>query len=146
MWDAATGRELLTLKGQNLISMSVTFSPDGRQIATGGIDATAKVWNGATGELMLTLEGHSTWVCAAAFSPRTAGGLSPEARIKPPSCRRRPPAGEMSTFKGHRNGILSVAFSPDGQRFATGSFDGTAKVWEAAGDQGSVALKITRPN
>jgi WD40 repeat protein len=39
---------------------------------------------------------------------------------------------ELKTFRGHQETVLSVAFSPDGQRILTGSWDGTAKVWEAA--------------
>ncbi len=35
-------------------------------------------------------------------------------------------------LKGHSDAISSVAFSPDGQRIATGSQDQAARVWEAA--------------
>jgi hypothetical protein len=35
----------------------------------------------------------------------------------------------------HSAPITSVAFSPDGQRIVTGSWDQTAKVWEAATSQ-----------
>jgi hypothetical protein len=40
---------------------------------------------------------------------------------------------ELLTLTGHAGGVNSVAWSPDGARLATGSNDGTAKVWEAAG-------------
>jgi WD40 repeat protein/serine/threonine protein kinase len=39
---------------------------------------------------------------------------------------------ELLTLKGHVAQVLSVAFSPDGQRIVSGSRDHTAKVWEAA--------------
>ncbi len=39
---------------------------------------------------------------------------------------------ELVTLRGHSDAILSVAFSPDGQRIVTGSGDRTAKVWQAA--------------
>jgi WD40 repeat protein/serine/threonine protein kinase len=48
---------------------------------------------------------------------------------------------EIKTFRGHSGGINSVAFSPDGQRIVTGSFDHTAKVWEAVGGKELLTLK-----
>jgi WD40 repeat protein len=42
---------------------------------------------------------------------------------------------ELLTFQGPTNGILSVAFSSDGQRILTGSRDGITKVWNAATPQ-----------
>ena len=37
---------------------------------------------------------------------------------------------ELKTLRGHRGALSSVAFSPDGERIATASYDGTAKVWD----------------
>jgi hypothetical protein len=39
---------------------------------------------------------------------------------------------EQHTLIGHRDVVNSVSWSPDGTRLATGSRDGTAKVWDAA--------------
>lgn len=36
------------------------------------------------------------------------------------------------TLTGHKQGVLSVAFSADGKQALTGSVDGTAKLWDAA--------------
>ena len=48
---------------------------------------------------------------------------------------------EQHTFIGHRSQVLSVSWSPDGTRLATGSEDGTAKVWDAAGGRELLTLK-----
>ena len=42
---------------------------------------------------------------------------------------------ELLTLKGHHNVVRSVAFSSDGRRIVTGSYDQTAKVWEAPGSE-----------
>ncbi len=36
----------------------------------------------------------------------------------------------LRTFLGHTELVLSVAFSPDGTRVLTGSWDGTARIWQ----------------
>jgi hypothetical protein len=69
LWDAATGQELLTLKGYSDVVTSVTFSPDGKRLATGSLDHIVKLWDAATGQELLTLKGHSDVVHSVAFSP-----------------------------------------------------------------------------
>jgi WD40 repeat protein len=44
VWDAASGQELLTLKGHSGSVNSVAWSPDGKRLATASGDQTAKVW------------------------------------------------------------------------------------------------------
>jgi hypothetical protein len=131
VWETASGKGVLTLRGHRAAVKSVAFSPDGRRIVTGSSDKTAKVWDAASGKELLTLKGHSGGIDSVAFSPdgqRIVTGSSDK------TAKVWEAAGGKALLKlyGHSAGIDSAAFSPDGQRIVTGSSDKTAKVWEAA--------------
>ena len=74
IWDAVSGKELLTLSGHKDWVLSVAFSPDGSRIATSSFDGTAIVWDAETGRLTLT--GHSYGLLALS-SARMAPALLP---------------------------------------------------------------------
>jgi len=122
VWDADNGRELLTLKGHTEIVTSVAFSPDGRRIVTGSLDETAKVWDAENGRELLVLKGHK------------GEGISGEILI---------PAGRWRWIivGAHTGAVMSVAFSPDGRRILTGSWDRTAKLWDTENGRELLTLK-----
>ncbi len=140
VWDAAGGRELLTLKGHTSHVRSVSWSPDGTRLATGSEDGTAKVWDAAGGRELFTLKGHTGQVWSVAWSPDgtrlATGSYDSTAKVWDAAGGR-----ELLTLKGHTGEVRSVAWSPDGQRLATGSYDSTAKVWDAAGGRELLTLR-----
>jgi len=61
--------ELLRTLRHSREALSVSFSPDGRILASGSWDGTVKLWDVQSGEVIHSLEGHSDWVRSVAFSP-----------------------------------------------------------------------------
>ena len=125
VWDAATGQEMLTLKGHTGDGVQRGLQP-GRQTDRQAAAGTRrlKVWDAATGQEMLTLKGHTDSVLAWP-SARTANGSQAAAVTRRSRCGTRRRVRKCSRSRGILATVSSVAFSPDGKRIASGSEDKT---------------------
>jgi WD40 repeat protein/tRNA A-37 threonylcarbamoyl transferase component Bud32 len=143
VWDAATGKMLVELKGHAKTVHGVSFSANGQRVATASADGTARVWDAANGMVVAELKGHKGWVRSAAFSPDgarvvTAGGNDGTARVWDAA------TGKMLVeLKGHTDDVRSAAFNRDGTRALTASWDGTARVWDPG--TGKQVAELKRP-
>jgi WD40 repeat protein len=128
LWDLATGQELLHLQQPNLDSgTSVSFSPDGRTLGSGG--ETVHLWDAASGEQLQLLEGHTEAVNSVVFSPDghmlASGSSDKTIRLWDPV------SGEqLRRLDGHTEAVNSIVFSPDGHTLASGSSDKTIRLWD----------------
>jgi len=113
----------------------VAFSPDGEFLATGSYGENGtRLWNTATGELIATLDG-----IAPAFS-RDGHVLM---TISNKTVKLWNSTGQLKlTLTGHKGNITAATFSPDGTQLATGSEDGTVKIWNTVTGQTSVTLTV----
>ena len=68
MWELRSSEEQFHLSAHNRYCKSVAVSPDGRSVATGGLDNTLKLWSTETGEQLLVLSNVGA-LTAIAFSP-----------------------------------------------------------------------------
>ena len=121
----------VTVKGHTDLVHSVAFSADGKTLASGGWDLTARIWAVDSGELKATFQGHTEPVNSVAFSAdgKTLATASIDRTVKVWDVADKK---ERLTLRGARARLYGVAFSPDGTTLASSSYDGTVKLWDVA--------------
>jgi WD40 repeat protein len=133
----------VTLRGHEQGVFSVSFSPDGKFLASGSLDKTVKVWEVGSWREVATLRGHENWVSSVSFSPDgkfLASGSSESYPNSPKTVK----VWEVGSWREvailrHGDSVWSVSFSPDGKFLASGSWDRTVKIW-AVGSWREVAI------
>jgi len=120
-----------SLSGHQAAVRGVSFSPDGKTLASASSDKTIKLWSMTDGKELRTLSGHQAAVWGFSFSPdgKTVASASKDKTIKLWSVAD---GKELRTLSGHQDEVYSVSFSPDGKTVASASKDKTIKLWSVA--------------
>ncbi|CAI6095943.1 unnamed protein product [Clonostachys chloroleuca] len=106
-----------TLTGHEETVEVITFSPDGRQIASGDGDGVIKIWDTVTGSLQQTLE--ERW-CDTDMT------LPPDTRLQ--WC------------------VTAMAFLPDSRLLLSGSSEGSLKLWDTTTGERQKWISLRGPD
>ncbi|TFY70313.1 hypothetical protein EVG20_g2690 [Dentipellis fragilis] len=116
IWDVQTGALVERLKGHKDSVYSVAFTPDGKGLVSGSLDKTLKYWD--VRPMLSGAGGRKESVAGLAV-----GGGKKEGGEKGSAC--------TMNFTGHKDYVLSVAVSHDGQWVVSGSKDRGVQFWDA---------------
>ena len=163
VWDAKTGKELLSLEAHTGAVTGLAFSFDGKKLVTGGygprqkgtevFTGEVKVWDVSSGKLLQTMEKTNLAVEAVAFDPngrQVAANSGKLVHIWDIMTGTR-----KVTFEGHADPVRGIGFDAQGARLVTAGEDGTVRVWHPdtgklintlKGHQGLVLATAVAPN
>ncbi|KAI8376477.1 WD40-repeat-containing domain protein [Radiomyces spectabilis] len=145
IWDWQDGQCMHVLRIKDMDQKdpgvtSVAISPDGRLVAAGSLDKVVRVWDAVTGQPLERLDGHKDSVYSVAFMPDgktlISGSLDKTLRMWALGTHDRAYAGDRGknackqVFTGHKDFVLSVATTPDGNWIVSGSKDRGVQFWD----------------
>ncbi|HXH60154.1 MAG TPA: hypothetical protein VNI20_02220, partial [Fimbriimonadaceae bacterium] len=114
---------------------AIAVAPKGGTFAVASEDKQIRIIDDKTMQTKFQLAGHPMTPYAVAFSKDGRYLLSGDesARIWLWDARTGKKIREYPRAKGHTRGIQALAFSPNGQQFASVGKDDVIKIWNTAG-------------
>lgn len=147
--DRRDGTPPVHLDGHDFIVFSVVVSSDGETLVSGGSDGTVRFWSAAGGEPLRVVKtrfptpfvdmapDRRSVVIGGSGGRELVGGRAGQI---PPEWRPYPvflvdttdDTSEPEKIGEHQSVVTGVRYSPDGNRVATVSLDGTLRIWDVS--------------
>lgn len=131
VFEAATGKQRLSLEGHTHHVLSIAWQDSGRTLASASADATLKVWDTISGEQQRTVSGFGKEITSLAFVGQTGQVL---ASCADNSLRlvETSNGSTVRTFGGSASSLYALCVTPDGKDVVAGGQDGKLGIWTIA--------------
>lgn len=129
LWEPSKAtKPLARMTGHQKLVNHVSFSPDGRYVASASFDNSIKLWDGRDGKFIATFRGHVAPVYQTAWSSdcRLLVSCSKDTTLKVWDVKTRK---LLSDLPGHQDEVYAVDWSVDGKRVASGGKDKSVRIW-----------------
>jgi ribosome assembly protein 4 len=126
-WSTARWR-VKRLTGHQQLVNHVSFSPDGRWIASASFDKSVRLWNGFSGQHVATFRQHvqAVYMCCWSSDSRLLATASRDSTVKVYDIRE----GLLKRdLPGHADEVYAIDWSVDGRTAASGGKDCVLKLW-----------------
>lgn len=131
---------IFTYNGHRARVSAVSWSPDGRRIASASDDHLVLICDAQHGKTLLTYSGHSAPIYTLAWSPDgkyiASAGADNTVRVWDAASGKT-----ITVYTGHADAINAISWSHQGNLIASGSQDRTVQVWNAL--TGTLVLTYT---
>jgi len=119
-----------TLTGHTDSVPAVKFSLDGRKVASGSADSTAKVWDVEQHTILNSFSQHSHSITDVDWNWDSVTLVSASDDKMARIWDTRSGGKCVQKLSGHTHHVTSCSFAPSGNVLATGSFDETVRLWD----------------
>jgi WD40 repeat protein len=146
LWETDSTQDSVLLgKHEGYVSV-LTFSPDGKLLATGDWDGVVKVWDTSTSGELYRFQGHRDSVTAIAFSidGRTlaSGGRDGTVKLYSIASMRElitlthepSPTSDINAIESTEDTVQELMFSADGRSLITLSTNNVLRIWRGTNE------------
>src|SRR5262249_40681174 len=145
VWQADTGKDAVTLQGNQEKVATVAFSPDGKSLASGGYDRQIHVYDLTTAKQKFQVQAHAIGGRSLAYSPDGRWIVSGGEDSTPRLWKANEAAAPAVSVPARSGSVHQVAFNPDGKSFAICGADNLIRLYALNGVEGRTLQGHTRP-
>ena len=122
LYQVSDWKLLGVLRGHDDVVFCVSFSPDGKNLASASFDHTLGLWDVEQLKQIRTFKAHSDFVYAVAFAPSATHVFS-ASKDRSVQMTDLATGKTMFTFSGMDQDVMAVAVSPDGKNVVSSGFE-----------------------